>query len=748
MVLLSLTISATAQAHTDRYDEQNGIRIQENTLQSGAVRLALPDRLPDAPTGSMLEAQLRTRSLTDREQAIFAAITSGNIPDFLRNLVEITTTRTIGGNSVTLSYWVIPDYMAIGSDDDFFRIPMTPILAQRLCQELRCTLPTRRMVDQIWQSAPLKLNPQPIPPSDQMTTIPVMFTHHQMVQEQRDTHQGVHPAGTLVAGHKKDVILSNRIYSQPAPRRVVIYGWHYTSGTPIQPVYSGHAETYADYSHGIRAVRDTMLLNGEPVSARDILRHPEWHVLLSDEGVLPLPFYPLANTLSVPDAWGVRQEGAGALRLLVSEVPAVTAYRVHLSADGIVFPQTQTHTRTLTPDNLIIDALPSDVPVYIRLQAISDHEGPFSEVLAGIPSVDRPSVLVVNGFDRPITGNTRDFVRQYIPGIRADSRTFDTATNEAVTQGLVSLADYTVVMWILGAESTANETFSSQEQALVRGYLDAGGALFVSGSEIAWDLDQRGSEADRTFFREYLKSAYVADAPNNQRDTWYRVEGLSNGPFAGLTDIRFDNGSQGTWNVSWPDVLAPVHGGQLHFGYTGVSGSNGAGVGFRGVFPGSATRQTTARTPPDVVLNPIADAQEGSSGEGSVLVLGFPFETVYPAAARDQLLGYVLDFLLDPVSSSIDTDSQHQPRELVLEQNYPNPFNGQTRFRYYLPEADHVELVIYATTGQRIHALVEGFQSAGSHEVSWNARGLASGVYISALSAGGITLHRSVLLLK
>jgi len=48
-----------------------------------------------------------------------------------------------------------------------------------------------------------------------------------------------HPLGELVGGDKKDVVISNIIYGYPAPGRVVIYGWHYLSGTPIQPLYNG-----------------------------------------------------------------------------------------------------------------------------------------------------------------------------------------------------------------------------------------------------------------------------------------------------------------------------------------------------------------------------------------------------------------------------------------------------------------------------------------------------------------------------
>ncbi|MCH8524264.1 MAG: hypothetical protein LAT52_06920, partial [Balneolales bacterium] len=117
----------------------------------------LPTRASDAATGSELEAILRSLPLVERENRIFAEITSGNIPDFLRQLTPVTTTRVVNGTEYTITYHAAPDYLAVGSDEDYFLMPMTPLLAQRLANALGFTMPTRRMVDQIWQAAPLKL---------------------------------------------------------------------------------------------------------------------------------------------------------------------------------------------------------------------------------------------------------------------------------------------------------------------------------------------------------------------------------------------------------------------------------------------------------------------------------------------------------------------------------------------------------------------------------------------------------------
>jgi hypothetical protein len=213
-----------------------------------AQTLNLPARPAGALTGDQFVSLVTSMSLTDRENEIYAQVMSGNVPDFQRNLIAVTNTQTISSTTYTYTYYVLPDYLAIGCDTNYFLCPMTPLLAQRIADATACTMPTRKMVNQIWTAATLHLSPSTIPPSAQMTTIPVMNDHNVTVWGQRSAVLATHPLGELVGGDKKDVVISNIIYGNPAPGRVVIYGWHYTSGTPIQPLYCGHEDTYADYS--------------------------------------------------------------------------------------------------------------------------------------------------------------------------------------------------------------------------------------------------------------------------------------------------------------------------------------------------------------------------------------------------------------------------------------------------------------------------------------------------------------------
>ncbi len=255
-----------------------------------AQRLPLPERNPFSLTGSQLVPVLSPLTREAREERIFQEVLQGNVPAFLRQLVPIT--YSISGKSITV--YVTPDYMALGSDDDYFLMPMGGPLAQRVANLLGCSMPTRPLVDRIYQAAPLRMAAQPISPSAEMITIPVFWQHRDLVWPVRQANLASHPLGTLVGGHKKDVILSHKIYEElrtNVPKPVVIYGWNWADGSVIQPVYNGHVEWYADYSHGIRLVSDTVLVDSVVHSYRSLLMDASLFTLVSESKAMTKPYY-------------------------------------------------------------------------------------------------------------------------------------------------------------------------------------------------------------------------------------------------------------------------------------------------------------------------------------------------------------------------------------------------------------------------------------------------------------------------
>jgi hypothetical protein len=90
------------------------------------------------------------------------------------------------------------------------------------------------------------------------------------------------------------------------------------------------------------------------------------------------------------------------------------------------------------------------------------------------------------------------------------------------------------------------------------------------------------------------------------------------------------------------------------------------------------------------------------------------------------------------------------PVSLSLLQNYPNPFNPSTLITYQLPNESMVRLTVHDVLGKEIETLVNGTQSAGTHEVSFvpGAKHLPSGVYFYTLTAGNYTQTKRMVLLK
>ncbi len=248
-----------------------------------AQTLDLPPRPSAALEGADFARSIAALPRNEREAKIIAEVEAGNVPAFLRNLVPVTVTS---GN-VAVTYHVASDYLAIGSDDDYFLAPMTPMAAETIAGRLGCVLPTPKMVDAIYASSAVKLAPSPIPPSRAMTTVPVFLRHNEMVLEQRRGK----PLGLLTAGHKKDVVIANKVFETPG--KVAIYGWQQRDGTPIQPLYTGHSASWVDYSHGVRLVARRLTVNGEAKTIDEVLADSKLAPLLSHEGVMPRTRYPL-----------------------------------------------------------------------------------------------------------------------------------------------------------------------------------------------------------------------------------------------------------------------------------------------------------------------------------------------------------------------------------------------------------------------------------------------------------------------
>jgi len=331
-------------------------------------------------------------------------------------------------------------------------------------------------------------------------------------------------------------------------------------------------------------------------------------------------------------------------------------------------------------------------------------------------TTSRPEVLIVDGFDRRSSWQTpgHPFAGWNGRSLNKLAITFETCSNEAAGE-ILDLADYQTIIWILGDEGTTDETFDLREQEAVKAYLEGGGQLLVSGSEIGYDLD-RGTSGDQDFYNNYLKADYVGDDAGD-----YTVTGLAGSIFEGLS---FSYGQ--TYVEDYPDYINPYGGSTVCLDY---STSKHAGVQYEGLF-GSGTVS------------------------GKLVHMAFPWETIGSEGARDQIISGAMGFF----GYSTDVGQEVAagpavPGEFRLHQNFPNPFNPSTTISYHIPEAGPVSLDIYNIRGQAVRHLVSGMRPAGWHSVVWDSRDdaggpVASSIYFYRLRAGHRTDTRKMALVR
>jgi hypothetical protein len=88
------------------------------------------------------------------------------------------------------------------------------------------------------------------------------------------------------------------------------------------------------------------------------------------------------------------------------------------------------------------------------------------------------------------------------------------------------------------------------------------------------------------------------------------------------------------------------------------------------------------------------------------------------------------------------------PDVYSINQNYPNPFNAATTIKYGLPENGHVTVEVYDLLGRRVTTLVNEYQDAGYHQVTWNAGRYTSGTYFYRIQANDYSEQKRMLLVK
>lgn len=320
--------------------------------------------------------------------------------------------------------------------------------------------------------------------------------------------------------------------------------------------------------------------------------------------------------------------------------------------------------------------------------------------------------LIVDGLER-LTASwqsiSHSFALRYGIALKKRDVSFCTMKNFTVVNDSVPLLNYDGIFWFLGDEGTAQETFSSQEQHMLKTYLQNGGTLFVSGSEVGYDLSQNGNAADKEFYSQYLKARYASDNASANS-----VKSETGGFYSGTP---FTIGQ--VYVEDSPDEIDTANGSTVSLRF---SNNKVAGVQYTGTFGNSQI-------------------------PGKVIYLSFAVETAGNDTALQLIIKDALEYFKG-TPSAVFSENGLIPDNVFLYQNYPNPFNPATVIMYQISSFSDVTLQIYDALGREVETLVNDRQSAGVYTVTFDGSKYSSGMYFARLTSQGKTQLRKLSLIK
>jgi len=208
--------------------------------------------------------------------------------------------------------------------------------------------------------------------------------------------------------------------------------------------------------------------------------------------------------------------------------------------------------------------------------------------------------------------------------------------------------------------------------------------------------------------------AYVCSSPSDKSNlfslrlvsTYYTAYDAAcpSSIYPASDSITFDNGTHGTYNVSYPDVVSAVNGGVADLHYKTAT-TDLAGIHYAGVYP-------------------------GGTKTGKMVYLCFPFETIYPATARDTVMKRIIRFF-DGTSGT--TTGVNELTEVSNVKLFPNPVQGVFQIEFNLVKAERIQVEVYDAMGKSIQLLTDQTFSEGVHQLSLSSTEWSPGLYFAAI---------------
>ncbi len=348
--------------------------------------------------------------------------------------------------------------------------------------------------------------------------------------------------------------------------------------------------------------------------------------------------------------------------------------------------------------------------------SVTANGGAYQKVFGDEAFVGVPKILIVDD-DNGDPANYENSMGLLLYGLRVPVSIWP--KNLSGSPDSATLARYYSVLWLTGDYRL--NTLSAADLNAMKGFLNGGGNLFLTGQGLAQQL----STQNPAFLSNYLKASYV--------DSLYNLipvlQGTSGPVSSGLAMIAI-NSSGGAVNQTVFDHLLPVNGGAAEWKFYGRN--NYGAVSY--------------------------------SGSYKTVFFDFGFESIINDdprfAGRDTVLSRIMAFF-----GGLPTDVEapegmavNLPDKIRLSQNCPNPFNPATRITYLVAgqagsRSNRTVLEIFDILGQRVAKLVDRDEVPGEYIVTWDGRDeqggtVASGIYFYRLSRGGQSETRKMILLK
>jgi hypothetical protein len=148
------------------------------------------------------------------------------------------------------------------------------------------------------------------------------------------------------------------------------------------------------------------------------------------------------------------------------------------------------------------------------------------------------------------------------------------------------------------------------------------------------------------------------------------------------------------------------------------------------------------------VVNDSLIVISGNTGAGFQVSPG-----AYQTTVKGKADAFAAILKFHSTTTEVDGKPEKLPAGFKLNQNYPNPFNPSTVISYRLAASGNVKLKIYDTLGRKVRTLVDSFQSAGEHSITWNATDnssnpVSSGIYFYKMETNGMSFQKKMILLR